>query len=160
MVGGSSLFRLSSATSRQWLSPCRRRVLTARSRLKHRHSLHRQSTQAPVTLHGYCPNQNMANTMPIPLPPRTPTPPPDEPDSPQKLPTFDPNAPFDPNSLSPHQCEADQMPSSGASYFAPSTPEKQGGGGNGTGAGPFNFEPSTLAKSPLIKSVRCPPETF
>ncbi|KIW64789.1 hypothetical protein PV04_09698 [Phialophora macrospora] len=94
----------------------------------------------------------MANTMPIPLPPRTPTPPPEEPSSPQKLPAFDPPTAFDPNNLSPHHYESEHMPLTGVSYFSPPTPERQSTGGNGNGEGPFNFQPSALAKSPVIKS--------
>ncbi|OAL37545.1 hypothetical protein AYO20_03052 [Fonsecaea nubica] len=95
----------------------------------------------------------MANTMPIPLPPRTPTPPPDETSSPQKPAVFDPDPPFDPKSLSPHQYDPEYIPPSGGA-FLPTTPEKQTAGGNvmGDGTGPFNFQPSTLAKSPVIKS--------
>jgi hypothetical protein len=101
----------------------------------------------------------MANTMPIPLPPRTPTPPPDEPSSPQKLPELDADATFNPDSLSPHRYESEAMPSTGVSLTTPATPERQTGGGLGIdNAGPFNFQPSALAKSPVIKSVRAPPE--
>jgi len=106
----------------------------------------------------------MATTMPIPLPPRTPTPPPDEP-SPQRQPTFDPVAlsavPFNSNALSPHHLEPEYMASSSV-YMAPMTPEKQTAtamgsvsGEGGQAGGPFNFQPATLAKSPVIKSVRC-----
>lgn len=100
----------------------------------------------------------MAGNMPIPLPPRTPTPPPDEPSSPAKqIPAFDPEAPFDPNTLSPHHAEPLFM-ANPASYFSPSTPERQSvsAGANNGDNGPFNFQPSTLAKSPVIKSVSGP----
>lgn len=92
--------------------------------------------------------------MPIPLPPRTPTPPPDEPFSPQKQPSFDPTAPFDPHALSPHHLEPDYMAAS-ANYFSASTPEKSSVAGIGSvnEGGPFNFQTSTLAKSPVVKSV-------
>lgn len=105
----------------------------------------------------------MANTMPIPLPPRTPTPPPDESSSPQKQPTFDPTAPFDPNALSPHHLEPDYIAMAASSNYASAmTPEKQIAPGIGIGSvnekGPFNFQTATLAKSPVIKSV-CDPLT-
>jgi divalent metal cation (Fe/Co/Zn/Cd) transporter len=48
------------------------------------------------------------------------------------------------------------MPRAAVSYLTPSTPERKSAAevGNGDGAGPFNFQPSTLAKSPVTKSVR------
>ncbi|EXJ79473.1 hypothetical protein A1O1_08737 [Capronia coronata CBS 617.96] len=93
----------------------------------------------------------MADSMPIPLPPRTPTPPPDEPSSLQDMPVFDPETPLDSNSLSPlHIEQREHMASPGSSYISPTTPDKPSA--NGNGAGPFNFQPATLAKSPVVKS--------
>lgn len=96
----------------------------------------------------------MADSMPIPRPPRTPTPPPDDHSSPQKTVAFDAEDSFDPNSLSPHQFEPDYMVPSPGRLITPTTPDRSTGGVNGNGAGPFNFQPSTLAKSPVVKSVR------
>lgn len=108
------------------------------------HSIPLAAGFVPLDAHQPAPSI-MANTMPIPLPPRTPTPPPDEPSSPLRLPAFDPEALVDNNSLSPHPIERDYM-------MSPTTPERSSANGNG----PFNFQPAAMAKSPVIKSVRGP----
>ena len=87
----------------------------------------------------------MADPVPtfnIPLPPRTPTPPPDELGPSVAEPTFN----YNPNNLSPYRPE-DEMETPQTSYFTPATPEKKSDGS------PFNFQPATMAKSPVAKSV-------
>ncbi|KAL6248591.1 cation diffusion zinc membrane transporter Zrg17 [Rhinocladiella similis] len=90
----------------------------------------------------------MATSMPLPIPPRTPTPDPDEPSSPQIFASADPEMPFDNNSLSPLHAERENMSSLGGTLSSPVSPLKQ----NANGGGPFNFQPATMAKSPVIKS--------
>ncbi|KAK5200388.1 cation diffusion zinc membrane transporter Zrg17 [Exophiala xenobiotica] len=94
----------------------------------------------------------MASSMPIPIPPRTPTPPPEEPPSPHSHPVADPETPFDNNSLSPLHAERDNMPSLGAALSSPVSPLKSPLKQSTNGAGVFNFQPSAMAKSPVIKS--------
>jgi hypothetical protein len=123
----------------------------------------------------------MASTLPIPLPPRTPTPPspglqePDmaglglegvSQDSPAKV-TFDPNSlspmsesfrfnymnsamvsPADTNPLSPASTNSHY---SGMSVDSAGNPRT---GSSDEGSGPFNFQTTTLSKSPIAKSVR------
>ncbi|KAJ9634469.1 uncharacterized protein PV06_10598 [Exophiala oligosperma] len=91
----------------------------------------------------------MANNMPLPIPPRTPTPDPEEPSSPQILASTDPELQFDNNSLSPLHAERENMSSLGGTLSSPVSPLKQH---TNNGVGPFNFQPSTMAKSPVIKS--------
>jgi hypothetical protein len=84
----------------------------------------------------------MADSMPIPLPPRTPTPPLDDGPGPSVEQT-----PIrrDPHALSPHNM--DDLDSARTNYFTPSSPEKKD-------QGPFNFQPAALAKSSIaVKSV-------
>ncbi|KAL1988955.1 hypothetical protein VTN96DRAFT_6944 [Rasamsonia emersonii] len=102
----------------------------------------------------------MASSLPIPQPPRTPTPPPDD------SPVLD-NAPsepsFDPNSLSPM---VDRMsPAAGSPETGGMNPPKSptfgstsgdspaSGSSSGNGEpNPFNFQPTVLAKGPVLKS--------
>ncbi|KAI1620167.1 cation efflux family-domain-containing protein [Exophiala viscosa] len=91
----------------------------------------------------------MADSMPIPVPPRTPTPPPDEPASPPLDPAFDADAPIAPNTLSPLPIERESMFSLDAGLRSPTTPGKSP---SKDGFGPFNFQPAAMAKSPVIKS--------
>jgi hypothetical protein len=102
--------------------------------------------------------------MPIPAPPRTPTPPPDE-SFPQSGLGLDgiPHATvaeilYDPNSLSPADpnahfgsMSANMVSPAGANsvYSATSTD-----GGKSDASSPFNFQTATLAKSTVVKSVR------
>lgn len=80
--------------------------------------------------------------MPIPLPPRTPTPPMDDGPGPSVEQT---PVQRNLNALSPHSF--DDMDSARTSYFSPALPEKKD-------EGPFNFQPSALSKSPIaVKSV-------
>ena len=123
----------------------------------------------------------MANNMPIPAPPRTPTPPPEDTQpgmaglgldgmgdllSPTKM-------SFDPNTLSPMRenfalgryatgtsgtASSSQplSPTSTNSIYSSMSTESNGSYA-GTpvldGKGPFNFQPMSLAKSPISKSV-------
>lgn len=92
----------------------------------------------------------MASKLPIPQPPRTPTPPPD--DSPVLIDAGE--IPHDPTSLSPRVLQ--NGPPSGrlfafdVSPVSPTFPSSLSSDGT---AGPFNFQPTTMAKSPVIKSV-------
>lgn len=56
---------------------------------------------------------------------------------------------YDPNSLSPLKFELDDMVSP-MTPMTPMTLERR----SDDGAGPFNFQPTAMAKSPVIKSVR------
>lgn len=111
----------------------------------------------------------MASQLPIPAPPRTPTPPPDE-SSPSK--GFGPlglridgichanvNEPlYDPRSLSPADPNAHFGPMSTnmASPVSPSSiySTNSWDGGKSDVSNPFNFQTAALAKSPVVKSVR------
>ena len=134
----------------------------------------------------------MASHLPIPAPPRTPTPPPD--DSPSlgdqihglglegwlispARSTFDPNSlsPMDENyhsgrrygaatrGLTTNPLSMSSMSDSSSLYSASSIDSASGSQPN-TGAllektdgkGMFNFQPTSLAKSPVSKSVRFP----
>ncbi len=109
----------------------------------------------------------MASSMPIPAPPRTPTPPPEEIAHPGGL-GLDgiPYATtgevlYDPNSLSPADPDAHFgsmsanmiSPATGSSVFTSTSLES----GKGEPPSPFNFQTTTLAKSPVVKSVRYSP---
>ena len=109
----------------------------------------------------------MASTMPIPAPPRTPTPPPDENDphgntgasgvpyaiadevlyDPNSLSPADPNARFAPMQINTSSI----VPSSaGSSVYSPLYPES----GKSDITNPFNFETTSMAKpGTVIKSV-------
>lgn len=102
--------------------------------------------------------------LPIPLPPRTPTPPPDDPPARDDAATAAALPSYDPNTLSPM---VDTFPhlggaadSGGASTLNPAdstsidTPAQMQNSSSGDGAGPFNFKPMVLAKGPVVKSVR------
>ena len=103
----------------------------------------------------------MADSMPVPEPPRTPTPPPDEEQQPAGLgfdfhqpDTEDVNLFYDANSLSPIRPEHNKMPSVPSTPFY--TPQRTSARSE-DGQGPFNFQPATMAKSPVaVKSVRLP----
>ncbi|KAE8149405.1 cation efflux family protein family [Aspergillus avenaceus] len=102
----------------------------------------------------------MASNLPIPLPPRTPTPPPDDPphvpnDS-SRLGTQDQD------SLSPlvdplaHPLNADDpkrlSPTRASFNLSPSDNVPQNGQSDNGSSGPFNFQTTTMAKSPVVKS--------
>ena len=100
----------------------------------------------------------MADSMPIPEPPRTPTPPPGEEQQPAGLGFDFPQADnqdldvlYDANSLSPIRPEHNKMSSVPSTPFY--TPERTSARSEDE-QGPFNFQPATMAKSPVaVKSV-------
>lgn len=106
----------------------------------------------------------MAAAMPIPAPPGTPTPPPDE-SSPQSGLGLDgiPHATaaeilYDPNSLSPADPNA-HFGSMSANMVSPASAmtgysTMSLDSGKSDASSPFNFQTTTLAKSPIVKSVR------
>lgn len=109
----------------------------------------------------------MASTMPIPAPPRTPTPPPDD-NQTQSGPGVD-GIPYaiqreilyDPNSLSPADPDAN-FGSMSAKMFSAAGADPNSvyttmsvDTGTSDGSSPFNFQTTTLAKSPMVKSVCC-----
>lgn len=108
----------------------------------------------------------MASNMPLPIPPRTPTPPAD--DSSYNA-SKNPRVTVDRDALSPlretfHQSfslesgSRDHLSPTKASFnlspgLAESTSE-QNGSADSIPAGPFNFNTTVMAKSPVVKSVR------
>lgn len=92
----------------------------------------------------------MADQMPVPKAPGTPTPPPEERvnDMGFNFYTSPVDIQYDSNSLSPLKAEND-LPTSSTEFFSPRSTRS----GSGNDVSPFNFEPSTMAKSPVIKSV-------
>ena len=118
----------------------------------------------------------MASTMPIPLPPRTPTPPPDD----DELDRFQ-NSPtksvYDPMALSPmdenfsvnrygsapgFQSTTVQFPGTdNSSMYSPMSVQSNDSVGSTrimeNGKGVFNFQPASMAKAPVTKSVPHPP---
>lgn len=109
----------------------------------------------------------MASNLPIPLPPRTPTPPADDPlNGPDHTGGFR-AAHHDQDSLSPlvdtfppQRSPLDTedrnrlSPTRAAFNLNPSDTTAQNGPSESTASGPFNFKPMTMAKSPVVKSVR------
>lgn len=104
----------------------------------------------------------MASSMPIPRPPRTPTPPADEPLTSTGLDLLPPpgNVRYDPNALSPVRIEPyslsveyiDAAPAS-PTFLEPMSPRRMQNGRSEDGPDPFNFEPAAMAKTPVVKSV-------
>ncbi|RMZ89253.1 hypothetical protein DV736_g3512, partial [Chaetothyriales sp. CBS 134916] len=88
-----------------------------------------------------------ASSMPIPLPPRTPTPPPDDTVDSEPGPSVlhqHSAVSFDPKALSPSPLLlSSDMALADARLSPPSTPPS---------LNPFNFQPAMLAKSPIVKS--------
>ncbi|KAG2415329.1 hypothetical protein HFD88_006520 [Aspergillus terreus] len=107
----------------------------------------------------------MASNLPIPLPPRTPTPPADDPlNGPDHTGGFG-AAHHDQDSLSPlvdtfppQRSPLDTedrnrlSPTRAAFNLSPSDTTAQNGPSESTASGPFNFKPMTMAKSPVVKS--------
>ena len=113
---------------------------------------------------------------PIPLPPRTPTPPPDDDESLNRFQNSPTKSAFDPTSLSPMDenfpviryasgpgFATTTLPLSSAdtnSIYSPMSVDSNASyGGNGhlsaeDAKGAFNFQPASMAKAPVIKSVR------
>jgi len=127
----------------------------------------------------------MAPFQAIPLPPRTPTPPPEDNDL-EGFSNSPTNSVFDPNSLSPMDenyptykygslgslptftkttlelGEADNM-----SVYSPMSVHSNGSGGGKCGSlmaedsnGVFNFQPASMPKGPVVKSVRSLPPSL
>ncbi|KAF7594678.1 Endoplasmic reticulum zinc transporter [Aspergillus hancockii] len=104
----------------------------------------------------------MASNLPIPRPPRTPTPPPDDPST---TPDDSGLSGHDKNSLSPlvdtvpplrnssiAEDSTRLSPTRAAFNLSPSDNAPQNGQGDNGSAGPFNFQTTTMAKSPVVKS--------
>jgi hypothetical protein len=107
----------------------------------------------------------MASNLPIPRPPRTPTPPSDDPTSvtdgqPQR--GF--AATYDKDTLSPmvdhfsqngsNVEDRDRLSPTRSSFkLNPTDGSVQSGAGDNGSAGPFNFQTTTMAKGPVMKSV-------
>ena len=91
----------------------------------------------------------MASSLPIPQPPRTPTPPPNEPTGLGF--NFLVNNLQDSSRLSPVKAEFDEISVPSTPYY---TPERISSSWTNDGLGPFNFQPVSMAKSPIAKSVR------
>ncbi|KAL3456888.1 cation efflux family protein family [Aspergillus heterothallicus] len=103
----------------------------------------------------------MASNFPLPVPPRTPTPPPDDSPSTSSYPSFA----VDRDALSPL---VDSFPSSlrnasdledrnrlsptRASFNLSADSAQQNGASDSGSSGPFNFKTTTMAKSPVVKS--------
>jgi Co/Zn/Cd efflux system component len=92
----------------------------------------------------------MANSMPIPEPPRTPTPPLYEPAGLGEAPYGQADVVYDPQSLSPNK-PFGKMSTPSTPYYIP---ERRNSARSEDGSGPFNFQTSTMAKSPVGKFVR------
>lgn len=108
----------------------------------------------------------MASNMPLPIPPRTPTPPADDSSynaftNPRVTVDRDALSPLretSPQSFSLESGSRDHLSPTKASFNlnpgpAESTPE-QNGSTDSTPAGPFNFNTTVMAKNPVVKSVR------
>jgi hypothetical protein len=106
----------------------------------------------------------MAAPIPLPAPPRTPTPPPDESTTQSGLGVdgipyataaellYDPNSlsPADPNAHFGSMSTNMASPASASTAYSPLSLDT----GKKNVSSPFNFQTTTLAKSPVIKSVR------
>lgn len=110
----------------------------------------------------------MASNLPIPIPPRTPTPPPDDPPGApmpseatlyeqQNTSRLSPLVDTFPPPRSPSDAGSRGRLSPTKSSFGPSPVEAAAQDGSyDDGSGPFNFNTVTLAKSPVGKSVCWP----
>lgn len=110
----------------------------------------------------------MASNMPLPIPPRTPTPPSD--DATSQYATQLDEVPVDRDALSPlkdtfpksatfESGSQDRLSPTKASFnldprSADPTTAMQNGSSDTTPAGPFNFNTTVMAKGPVVKSVR------
>lgn len=104
----------------------------------------------------------MSSNLPIPVPPRTPTPPPDDPPDVPQPSSYDqsssrlsPLTDTFPAQLSPLDAGSrDRLSPTKSSFGAsPIEADSAQNGSNDDGSGPFNFKTVTMAKSPMIKSV-------
>jgi hypothetical protein len=99
----------------------------------------------------------MASTLPIPEPPRTPSPLSDNNSQEGNLPPMQQQ--YDPDALSPMPSFAQGQRAKGEDMAVPATPTSPTHGSHGSiGSGtvdsnPFNFQPMALAKTPIMKSV-------
>lgn len=103
----------------------------------------------------------MASNIPLPLPPRTPTPLADEENASQ----INSGIPIDRDSLSPLKASfpmdaegRDIVSPAKSSFNLATSPEDaetpiENGSSDTSPAGPFNFNTTVMAKSPVIKSV-------
>jgi hypothetical protein len=98
----------------------------------------------------------MATNLPIPRPPRTPTPPPDnETDLPSEL-SYNPNGLFPDTHTGFYPRELVNFQGSWSptrATFNSMSPGYIQNGSSENGTGPFNFKPTILSKSPVVKSV-------
>lgn len=110
----------------------------------------------------------MASNMPLPIPPRTPTPPSD--DATDQYATQVDAVPIDRDSLSPLKDtfpKSATLESGSQDRLSPTKPSfnldprsadpttaMQNGSSDSTPAGPFNFNTTVMAKGPVVKSVR------
>ncbi|OXV11096.1 hypothetical protein Egran_01142 [Elaphomyces granulatus] len=97
----------------------------------------------------------MATNLPIPRPPRTPTPPPDdETDIPSEL-SYNPNGLFPDTHTGFYPRELANFQGSWSptrATFNSMSPGYIQTGSSENGTGPFNFKPTVLSKSPVVKS--------
>jgi hypothetical protein len=105
----------------------------------------------------------MASNLPIPQPPRTPTPPPDDPsiapdhsglggqDKDSLSPLVDTLPPLRNSSIAEDSTRL--SPTRASFNLSPSDNAPQNGQGDNGSPGPFNFQTTTMAKSPVVKSV-------
>lgn len=104
----------------------------------------------------------MASNMPLPVPPRTPTPPPDDPPSASVIPSQelgrDTLSPLVESFASPRNPSAsedpDRLSPTKASFNLSVDAAQPNGQSDNVSSGPFNFQTTTMAKSPVVKSVR------
>lgn len=109
----------------------------------------------------------MASTLPLPIPPRTPTPPADEPAH-QQAAQASKGMPVDRDALSPLRdtfpksvsldpTGQDRLSPTKSSFnLSPSLADSptKNGSVDSAANGPFNFNTTVMAKSPVVKSVR------
>ena len=111
----------------------------------------------------------MASNLPLPIPPRTPTPPSDEVRD-HYAPQFNSGVAVDRDALSPLRDtfprsvsldpgNPDRLSPTRSSFglspgSADTTPIAQDGSNDSSAAGPFNFNTTVMAKGPVVKSVR------
>jgi hypothetical protein len=107
----------------------------------------------------------MASNLPIPRPPRTPTPPPDDPKSvTDSQPQRGLAVSYDKDTLSPmvdnfsqnesNEEDRDRLSPTRSSFkLSPTDGAVQSGASDNGSAGPFNFQTTSMAKGPVMKSV-------
>lgn len=107
----------------------------------------------------------MASSMPLPIPPRTPTPPSDD-GAYRYAPRSTPGVPIDRDALSPlrdtfprsialdTESQDRLSPIKTTFNLSPGAADGKNGSADATPAGPFNFDTTVMAKGPVVKSVR------